>query len=67
MTRTPVAIATHGNEALERSVQGEGSRSNLLGRVAEPEDVASAIAYLCRPEALHITAETIQVSAGQAL
>ena len=45
----------------------EGSRANLLGRVAEPEDVAAAIVFLTLPEARHITAETIFTSAGAAL
>jgi NAD(P)-dependent dehydrogenase (short-subunit alcohol dehydrogenase family) len=67
MTRTPIAVATHGNEKLDAMVQGEGSRSNLLGRVAEPEEIASAVAYLCLPEARQITAQTIHVDGGQAL
>ena len=67
MTRTPIAVATHGNEKLDAMVHGEGSRSNLLARIAEPEDIASAVAYLCLPEALQITAQTIHVDGGQAL
>ena len=67
MTRTPIAISSIGNEALDALVQGEGSRANLLGRVAEPEDIASAVVYLCLPESLQITAQTIHVDGGQAL
>ena len=67
LTRTPIATSSFSDAALAAMVQGDGSRSNLLGRVAEPEDIASAVAYLCLPESLHITAQTIHVDGGQAL
>lgn len=67
VTATPVALTTHGEEGLRRLVRGDGPQSNLLGRVARAEDVASAVTYLCLPEALQITAQTIHVNGGQAL
>jgi NAD(P)-dependent dehydrogenase (short-subunit alcohol dehydrogenase family) len=67
MTRTPIAVSSIGDDSLDAMVQGEGSRSNLLGRVAEPEDIASMVVYLCLPESLQITAQTIHVDGGQAL
>jgi 3-oxoacyl-[acyl-carrier protein] reductase len=38
-----------------------------LGRVAEPDDVAQLIVFLCTDAARHITGEVIRVDGGQAL
>ena len=47
-------------ETLERA-QGE----TALGRLAEPEDIANAVVFLCSEQARHITGEVIQVDGGQ--
>lgn len=39
----------------------------LLGRLGQPEDVASVVSFLASKDASFITAETIQVGGGQAL
>lgn len=39
----------------------------MLGRLGQPEDVASVVAFLASGEAAFITAETIQIGGGQAL
>ncbi|MFY0654444.1 MAG: SDR family oxidoreductase [Cyclobacteriaceae bacterium] len=39
----------------------------LLGRLGEPEEVASVVAFLSNGDASFITAETIQIGGGQAL
>lgn len=39
----------------------------LLGRLGQPEDVASVISFLASDDASFITAETIQIGGGQAL
>jgi NAD(P)-dependent dehydrogenase (short-subunit alcohol dehydrogenase family) len=39
----------------------------LLGRLGEPEEVASVISFLASKDASFITAETIQIGGGQAL
>lgn len=61
LTATPM---TEGREfAIEDAVKS-GPLANLLGRVSTPEDVASAIIYLCRPESRQITGQVIHTSAG---
>lgn len=39
----------------------------LLGELAEPEDVAAAVAFLCGPGARRITGQILRVDAGQYL
>jgi 3-oxoacyl-[acyl-carrier protein] reductase len=39
----------------------------VLGRVAEPEDVAHVASFLCSDEARHITGQTIVVDGGLSL
>jgi 3-oxoacyl-[acyl-carrier protein] reductase len=39
--------------------------STLLGRLADPEDVAAAIAFLVSDDARHITGQLLSVSGGQ--
>ncbi len=41
--------------------------SVMLGRLGEPEEVASVVSFLASKDASFITAETIQVGGGQAL
>ncbi len=38
-----------------------------LGRIAEPEDIASAVCFLCSEPARHITGACLQVDGGQAM
>ena len=38
-----------------------------LGRIAEPEDVARAVTFLCSEEAKHVTGQTIVVDGGLSL
>jgi 3-oxoacyl-[acyl-carrier protein] reductase len=42
-------------------------RSSVLGRVAEPDDVAHVVSFLCSEEARHITGQTIVVDGGLSL
>jgi NAD(P)-dependent dehydrogenase (short-subunit alcohol dehydrogenase family) len=39
----------------------------VLGRVAEPDDVARVISFLCSESARHITGQTIGVDGGMSL
>jgi 3-oxoacyl-[acyl-carrier protein] reductase len=42
-------------------------RETVLGRIAEPDDIAAVISFLCTPEARHITGATIDVNGGYVL
>jgi Tropinone reductase 1 len=35
-----------------------------LGRIADPEDVAAAVAFLCLPAARHVTGVLLPVDGG---
>jgi 3-oxoacyl-[acyl-carrier protein] reductase len=49
-------------EILERA-----EKESLLGRVAEPEDIAHVVTFLCSEEARHITGQVIVVDGGLTL
>jgi len=40
---------------------------SVLGRLAEPEEVADAVAFLCSERARHITGEVVRVDGGQCI
>ena len=59
-TRTPLAQPVLDDpERLARVLA-----STPLGRIAEPEDVAAAVAFLCLPAARHITGQCLAVDGG---
>jgi NAD(P)-dependent dehydrogenase (short-subunit alcohol dehydrogenase family) len=47
-----------------QGIVSEGPLANLFRRLSTPEDVASAIVFLCLPGSRQITAQTIHTSAG---
>lgn len=54
-------------KATKPEVFASWKSSVLLGRLGEPEEVASVVSFLASDDASFITAETIQVGGGQAL
>ena len=56
-------LTQHLSEALVARARGD----TPLGRLAEPDDVAQVIVFLCTDAARHITGEVIRVDGGQTL
>ncbi|MBC8135266.1 MAG: SDR family oxidoreductase [Fibrella sp.] len=59
-TRTPLAATRLDDPAFRQRVLD----ATPLKRIAEPEDVAGAVAFLCLPVARHITGQTVAVDGG---
>jgi 3-oxoacyl-[acyl-carrier protein] reductase len=63
----PGFIRTERMGMLPPEVIERARKRTVLGRLAEADDVASVIAFLCTEAARHITGQTIVVDGGQAL
>ncbi len=63
----PGFIRTERMSMLPREVIERAQKHSVLGRVAEPEDVAHVITFLCSEEARHITGQTLVVDGGLSL
>ena len=63
----PGFVKTELLTKLPREVLERAERESVLGRVAEPEDVAKVIVFLCGEAARHITGQTIVVDGGLTL
>jgi NAD(P)-dependent dehydrogenase (short-subunit alcohol dehydrogenase family) len=63
----PAVVRTRLAEALWRDYEEALSASYPLGRIGEPEDVASAVAFLVSDAAAWITGETLVVDGGALL
>ena len=63
----PGFIRTERLQQLPPEVIDKARKSSVLGRIAEPEDVARVITFLCSDEARHITGQTIVVDGGLSL
>ena len=50
------------NDVIERA-----RRRAVLGRLAEPDDVAHVVSFLCSDSARHITGQTLVVDGGMSL
>lgn len=61
MVRTPMT------ESLPADVIEAARRDSCLGKLAEPEDIASVIAFLVGPASRHVTGQVIRVDGGQYL
>jgi len=63
----PGFIRTPMIERLPAEVIAEAERETVFGRIGEPAEVASVVAFLCSEAARHITGEVIRVDGGQML
>lgn len=63
----PGFIRTERLQLLPPEVIDRARKSSVLGRIAEPEDVARVVTFLCSDEARHITGQTIVVDGGLSL
>jgi tropinone reductase I len=62
-TRTPLTEGVLGQPA----VAGPIVVRTPLGRVAEPEEIASVIAFLCLPAASYVTGQSLAVDGGMSI
>jgi 3-oxoacyl-[acyl-carrier protein] reductase len=63
----PGFVRTELLEQLPRQVLDDAEKGSVLGRIAEPEDVAGVVFFLCSDQARHITGQVILVDGGLAL
>ena len=63
----PGVVRTKLAEALWKEHEQAVSASTALGRIGEPEDIASAVAFLVSDAASWITGETMVIDGGQLL
>jgi 3-oxoacyl-[acyl-carrier protein] reductase len=63
----PGFVRTELIGALPAAVLEDAEKVSVLGRIAEPEDVANVTVFLCSDEARHITGQVILVDGGLTL
>ena len=63
----PGFVRTELIGTLPPEVLADAEAGSVLGRIAEPEDVASVVVFLCSDEARHITGQVIFVDGGLTL
>ncbi len=61
----PGMVATEMAAKLPPEFRNAAVRESVLGRLADPADIAHMVAFLCSDFAKHITGQIIQVDGGQ--
>lgn len=61
----PGMVMTRMSRTLPRRFVDEAMDDAVLDRLAEPDDVAGAVTYLCSERARSVTGETLRVDCGQ--
>jgi NAD(P)-dependent dehydrogenase (short-subunit alcohol dehydrogenase family) len=64
VTRAVATIAAAGGRSAEEA-RDKLASGNPAGRLVRPEEVAEAVAFLCRPEASAMTGQAIAVACGE--
>jgi acetoacetyl-CoA reductase/3-oxoacyl-[acyl-carrier protein] reductase len=63
----PGMVRTEMTAMLPASVVDNAMKESVLGCIAESEDVANVVAFLCSARARHVTGTVIKVDGGQYL
>jgi len=63
----PGMVATPLIAALPAEAVAKAGEESVLGRIAEPRDIAEAVTFLCSERARHITGAVLSVDGGQDL
>jgi 3-oxoacyl-[acyl-carrier protein] reductase len=63
----PGFVRTERLERLPPEVIERAKSSTVLGRLAEPEEIATVVSFLCSDEARHVTGQVIEVDGGLSL
>lgn len=61
----PGMVRTAMVDTLPADIVNRAEVESVLGRIAEPEDVADLVAFLCSDRARHVTGTVIKVDGGQ--
>jgi len=61
----PGMVRSEMTDSLPPHVLEAAVAESALGRIAEPEEIAYAVAFLCSPFARHITGQVLAVDGGQ--
>jgi len=61
----PGMVRTEMTAKLPKEILEKAIAETALGRIAEPEDVARVVVFLCSDRARHVTGEVIGVDGGQ--
>jgi len=64
-TIAPGMVMTEMARGLPEEVLANARAETVVGRLADPEDIAAAVAWLCSGAARHVTGQVLQVDGGQ--